>query len=280
MAKFLSIIIPTYKRPKKLKDCLDSLDKQTLQSYFYEIIAIEDKKQEGPAAIRNMGIKKAKGDILLFLNDDVVCDMRLLKEHFFFHKLNPQESIACLGNVKWPDSLEKSRFLDWVDKSGFQFSLKGLKNRQKVNYKRFYTINISVKTNYLLKHGLFDKHFPYPCLEDIELGYRLSQKGLIIIFNQKAVVYHNHQPIFEDFLARAKKIGLSARILVNKHPQLKNKIVPTHLSWQEKIRMLFWQIASIPGRPLKYRKIVFENYRRQILKAIQKAYFSTSLGSS
>lgn len=64
-----SIIIPTIGRKNCLRDCLDSLWRQTNQDF--EIIQV---KEEGElAALRNKGARKARGQYLIFIDDDVIC---------------------------------------------------------------------------------------------------------------------------------------------------------------------------------------------------------------
>lgn len=66
---FGSVIIPTLGRSEALRDCLESLWNQTNQDF--EIIKVTE---EGPLAeLRNSGAKRAKGDILCFIDDDVIC---------------------------------------------------------------------------------------------------------------------------------------------------------------------------------------------------------------
>ena len=87
-----SIIIPVYNSEKYLKKCIDSVLNQSYDDY--EIIAINDKSNDnsekilkeygnkinlhnvkekngvGPSHARNIGIKMAKGDYILFLDSD------------------------------------------------------------------------------------------------------------------------------------------------------------------------------------------------------------------
>lgn len=86
--KLVSIIIPTYNRPKAVVDCIRNIKKQTYKNI--EIIVVDDasnvpyelpstsairyfrmKGNSGPAASRNFGIRRARGELLLFVDDDI-----------------------------------------------------------------------------------------------------------------------------------------------------------------------------------------------------------------
>ena len=74
MPKF-SIVIPSCGRGEALYDCKESLYQQSEQDF--EIIIVTE---EGPLAkIRNLGAKRASGNYLVFIDDDVVCSVDWLK---------------------------------------------------------------------------------------------------------------------------------------------------------------------------------------------------------
>lgn len=85
----LSIIIPTYNEQKYIEDCLKTLTVQTYSNY--EIIVVDDgstdktldkiknfkvkllqQKHKGPALARNLGAKESIGEILVFLDADMI----------------------------------------------------------------------------------------------------------------------------------------------------------------------------------------------------------------
>lgn len=104
----ISVIIPTYNEAKVLENCIDSLKLQTQKDF--EIIVIDDgstdttplklrgatktlpnfsfieQKHEGPGAARNLGVKNAKGDILVFVDADMTFD-----KDFLFKLTEPVE---------------------------------------------------------------------------------------------------------------------------------------------------------------------------------------------
>ena len=97
-----SVIIPTYNEEKDIRECLESLEKQTYKNF--EVIVVDDgstdktleviqneikrkrlkislfkQKHQGPGAARNLGSKNAKGEILVFVDADMTFDKEYLK---------------------------------------------------------------------------------------------------------------------------------------------------------------------------------------------------------
>lgn len=98
----ISVIIPTYNEGKNIINCLESLSAQTYSDF--EIIMVDDgstdntlniidnlqssipnfqflkQKHKGPGAARNFGTKKARGEILVFVDADMTFDKDFLEE--------------------------------------------------------------------------------------------------------------------------------------------------------------------------------------------------------
>ena len=98
----VSIIIPTYNEEKNIEACLESLFKQLYRDF--EIIVVDDGSSDktlevlskfqitkdkiqilkqnhlGAGAARNLGAKKAKGEILVFVDADMVFDSDFLND--------------------------------------------------------------------------------------------------------------------------------------------------------------------------------------------------------
>lgn len=97
----ISIIIPTYNEEDVILKCLESLGKQTFKDF--EVIVVDDGstdttvekikqlrafgyelklingKHSGPGAARNLGVKEARGEILVFVDSDMTFDRNFLK---------------------------------------------------------------------------------------------------------------------------------------------------------------------------------------------------------
>src|ERR1051326_2899654 len=104
----ISVIIPTYNRRELLARTLDALFRQNVEAHLYEIIVVVDGSTDGTsemlkrlkpacglavieqpncgqASAMNAGARAAHGEILLFIDDDILCDPDLLQHHAAAH---------------------------------------------------------------------------------------------------------------------------------------------------------------------------------------------------
>lgn len=239
----LSVIIPTYNRNDILKMSLKALNEQTCSKNSYEVVTIDDDSTEnnyedlnnfvkslniqinlfrqshqGPAAARNRGIKEAKGKIVLIINNDTIATPTLIDKHLNFHRLHPQEEFGLLGYVTWAPKLQVTPFMYWLEHGGPLFTYGEILNKE-AGWQRFWTCNISLKKKFLLDNGLFDEDFPYAAWEDVELGYRLSLKGLRLFYDRQAIGYHYHPMSINSIKDKMRKSGESTLILEQKVPK-------------------------------------------------------------
>jgi len=242
----LIVVIPTYNRKYILEKCLNALFNQTCSKSDYEIIVIDDgstdgtkevvasminsspckiryfeKKHKGPAAARNVGIKNAEGEIILFIGDDIIATPTLLEEHYKWHRQYPDDNVAIVGFVTWSPEIKITPFMKWLENGGPQFHFWQIKDKIEIDEpKYFYTANLSLKRKFLLENnGFFVEDFPYAACEDIELGYRLKKIGMILKFNKNATGYHFHPINLNKYCRRMLYAGSSLVILSNKLPE-------------------------------------------------------------
>lgn len=250
----LTVQLSTHNRLPILQRVLQQLFMQRLPKEKYEIVLVDDGSTDGTeewvrsimppvhftyirqekdclAVARNKGIKAAKGEHILFIDDDVLPDEDLLKEHLRFHELYPKSVIK--GWVNHVDTLEipkKPKFTS-----------------QDISTAFFWTSNVSVKREYLFKAGLFDETFKEYGWEDLELGYRLRKLGLKCRFNKKAVAFHyKRKLIAKDILSLLKQAESKARtaiIYVQKHHNLRVQLA-TGVHWP---RLVLHSVLNIGG---------------------------------
>ena len=228
----LSVIVPTYNREKVLARALEGYLAQSSPQLIHELLVVDDgstdgtesmvrefsarspfpirylrQSNKGPAAARNLGIREARSALVLFTDSDIVPELDLVEQHIEWHRRNSQLTAAVLGYVTWLPEIKATPFMRWYGEVQI-FGFGRLRNDQRPSFHFFYTCNVSLKTEFLRTCGLFDEEFKSAALEDTELGYRLSKRGLEILYNPAAIGYHYQFFTFED--ACRKKLGNAA----------------------------------------------------------------------
>lgn len=235
----LSIIIPVYNRQEHLNLCLKSLTNQSISSSEYEIIVINDGSQDasaevaksygaktitisnkGPAAARNIGIAEARGDIIIFLDADILVANNYLERVRERHSRS--NSLLLLGarrhlgeGVTNPN--KDAINLDSREKllRRYSFCLSHLNCPWSVAY----TCNFSVSRNFL-GNIKFDEEYVGWGIEDIDFAYNLYKQGAEIIFSREICGYH----LYHDRTpspARYQSWLINLKRFLKKHPDPK-----------------------------------------------------------
>lgn len=179
-----------------------------------------DVEQGGPAKARNQALPLIKGKVVLFLNDDVIVEEGLLKEHLKSHTDYPGH--AVMGNTRWPQTIIDSEFMHWV---AHHDSFYYLISQKEATWEYFHTMNVSVDNSWFQDKGFsFDESFPDPAFEDTDLGYRLTKAGMKIRMNYRAILYHDHHFTYEQYRLKAIMKGRSAKRFCDLHPELTERI--------------------------------------------------------
>ncbi len=211
----ISIVIPTYNRVESLKEALKALQVQDANPNEFEVIVIVDgstdstleflktaagtqpnlsyefQENQGASAARNRGIARAESNLILFIGDDILAEPNFVSEHLKFHEENLEKNKAALGlTVPQLENQTDPTFVKWIHESGIQFAYGQITENQVLDYRFFYTSNISLKKELLLAEP-FNESFTGWGFEDSELGLRLQEKfSLQLIYQPKAKAWH------------------------------------------------------------------------------------------
>ena len=243
MTPRLSVVIPTYNRLEILPRVLRALAAQEETAGGFEVVVVDDGSSDGtadflrshrppypfrafsqantgPAGARNRGVGESAGEIVVFLGDDTVPESEFLRRHEEAHRARADRKIAVLGYTTWPRDRRVTPFLHHINEYGLQFGYELIRDPENVPFNFFYTSNISLPRAAFDRCGLFDTTFPDAAWEDIELSYRLSREGYVIVYEPRAVVRHHHDITFSSFRRRQERSGRAAAIFYGKHPEL------------------------------------------------------------
>ena len=295
-----SVVIPTFRRPDTLFPVLDALGRQSDPPEF-EVVVVDDGSGDdtpqrlaayrpaypfrffsqpngGPASARNRGVREARGRIILFLGDDTVPELRLLAVHGAAHAEPRSYPIAVLGYTTWPRDLRVSPFLHQINEYGLQFGYGLIRDTEQVPFNFFYTSNVSLPRELLMEAGLFDTSFPHAAWEDIEVAYRLMQRGMRMLYRPEAVARHHHDITFASFRRRQEKAGEAAAIFYRKHPELGDflavpqaKLLPERRTLAERF-LPVWAARSergaLPGARRALERVLRDDYLRGLKRGL------------
>ena len=230
----LSVVIPSFNRCQTLERVLGAYQKQSARDKIAELIVVDDgstdatasvveaasresvfpvryfyQANRGPAAARNLGIREARASIILFTDDDIIPTPDLVAQHLQWHAKHPEESTAVLGYVTWSPELPSTPFMDWYGNEVL-FAYSEIASRSLVDYRYFYTCNVSLDRQFLLLNGAFDEDFRFAAWEDIELGFRLQKAGMRLFYNSGALAFHHQMISFDEACKRYKKSAAAA----------------------------------------------------------------------
>lgn len=247
----LSVVIPTYERKAVLEETVRALAAQSVRPF--EVIVVDDGSNDGTTDLlhrlreelsdrldlvplrqpnlkqgraRNLGVARAKGELVLFLGDDTIPEPACVAEHLAAHASRPGPS-AVIGFTGWHrEKMRVTPFLDFVNGHGPQFSFDLLRDGQEVPFTTLYTSNVSIPREHLGAEP-FDHRFTSYGWEDCELGWRLSSAGLPIVYRKAAATRHVHPQTMAQFLARQAHVGRAIDVLYEIHPELEgNRWLP------------------------------------------------------
>lgn len=218
--KLISVIIPTYNRPKKVVDCIKSVLVNTFESF--EVILI-DRDNSGKtrkevdflipnkiryfksidrvkARVLNFALKKASGKIIAFTDDDCIVDKDWLKNIYDSFQDN-KNVIGVFGKVL-PFRPREHR--------GKICPCTFLKNKERVITKPcLHWKNIGFGNNMAFRKEIFSKIGDFKewlgpgsigsNAEDAEFALRLLLKGYRLLYTPKIKVYHSRWLTKEEY---------------------------------------------------------------------------------
>ncbi|RLC41917.1 MAG: hypothetical protein DRH49_04665 [Candidatus Coatesbacteria bacterium] len=195
---FISVIIPTRNRPQLLKRCLQSIFSQK-DAPPYEVIVIDDHsdgletrrvvksfgakykrlpKRMGQAHARNIGLERAEGYIVAFIDDDCIATSNWLKEGATIFEDGVVGGIEGM-TIPHPDE-PPTPFSNYIDnRTGRQYT----------------TSNMFYRKDVLENIGGFDTTYTEPFFkqlfrEDTDVAFKLLSLGFVIPFVDRCAVYH------------------------------------------------------------------------------------------
>ena len=260
---FLSVVIPTYNRLPILQKCLLALEDQEPAAEItgYEVVLIDDgstdatvswlqqhslqlphlrlieQEHGGPAQGRNRGVEAARGDVVVFIDSDLVVTPSFLRCH------------AVALEREWQRRGNRLCFTYGavINTANFQDPCSEPHKLQDHSFAYFATGNVAIDRQLLEQAGLFDTRFRLYGWEDLELGERLRRLGVGLVRCPEAVGYHWHPALnleqIPDLIRVERERAKMGLVFYQKHPTRRVRLI-IQFTW---LHRLLWETLTLGG---------------------------------
>jgi GT2 family glycosyltransferase len=276
----LSVVVPTCHRNEDLTQCLKELQPQsrpnpadgpgTVQrdDFLFEVVVTDDGSRStaeslireefpwvrwcpgprrGPAANRNSGGGRARGEWLLFLDDDCIPTKSWLKAYATATQQFPDYSVLE-GRTEAPGPQVRCDHESPINVKGGAL----------------WSCNFGIKRSLFFEIGGFDEKFPFPCWEDMDLEFRLKDAGYTSKFLPDARAQHPWRP--RRGTRFCFETAESMQYFISKHPEARPII---DVTWGFK-RMFKIVVFEFPANLRRFHELsAFRVLYLELLTAIR-----------
>ncbi len=275
----LSVVIPTHNRSDALaatlaclaeqdftepwevivvnNRCTDDTDEVVHRQNFPAPLRLVHEETPGVAAARNRGAREARGEILVFIDNDILVPPDFIRQHAETLQANPD--CWFIGRVINPPELRQNafgRYRDDLHESYFQH----LPTDNFADYDGATGQNWAMRKDEFLTVGGFDESYSIASCEDAELALRARKKGFRTMFNPQSIVVHNDWATDLDSFCRRQELYTISSVLL----------------WKKYGESSFQIEIVKENSPVDWRN----DSSRLIGKKIAKAVLASSLGES
>lgn len=250
-----SVIVPAYQEADVIGECVRAVADQTIPRSDYEIIVVDDASTDatidaareagadrvlriehgGPAAARNAGLAVAQGDLILFTDADCAPPREWMA------RMAAPFSDADVVGTKGSYRTRQRSLIARLVQLEFEIRYERMAVLPKIDFIDTYAA--CYRGALLAAEGGFNTD--YVAAEDVDLSFRLAQKGYDMVFVPDAWVWHIHPDSLTSYLRRKGRFGYWRALLYMRYP---NKIAgDTHTDPALKAQFLIVALMMLLG---------------------------------
>lgn len=251
----VSIVIPTFRRPDALRETLEALACLDYPADRYEVIVVDDgsgdetpnvvrelaprfaslkyhgQENGGAGRARNQGARLARGEVLIFLDDDMTVPPTLIRQHLaVLDYFGP--CVVCGYREFAP------RLAEALGQTPFgRFRMEAEPRQEGWEPDREVSDHLAencvphpsgavTANNFVIRRrdfyqlGGFDEEFPYAGYEDQEFSFRARKIGLPCLVNYGLKAWNNDRRLtLEQFCERQRRGAITAALIALKYPE-------------------------------------------------------------
>jgi glycosyltransferase involved in cell wall biosynthesis len=221
MSVHFSIVVPTRNRPESLRRCVESMRQLDYSVGAWEVIMVNDGggalsisdllgdtairiidiSHSGPATARNTGARAARGEFLVFTDDDCEVTPNWLNQYKRAFEVHPCAGIGGTWVNPYPRNLAAST---WQFYSEYLY--RAMRD-DAGNALLLFTNNVAYRREVFWQLGGFNESFPLAAAEDWEFGHRLTAHGYTQCVVPEIKVRHHHKTTAFGFLRQHFRYG-------------------------------------------------------------------------
>lgn len=254
----ISIIIPALNARSTLSACLSACQKQTLPpGITTEIILVDDGSRDGTQAVgeaagvqiiqhatprgagaaRNSGLAVATGEIIFFTDADCVPTPNWVAEMIRPFQDSSVQGCKGIYATQQPELVARFVQIEYEDKYDL------LRTQPVIDF--IDTYSAGYRTAVLRECGGFDETIHY--VEDQELSFRLAAAGHKMVFQETAVVSHQHSNNLSHYFRKKVMIGYWKAQIMRRYPErvIKDSHTPQVLKLQMGLVALILALLAV-----------------------------------
>jgi GT2 family glycosyltransferase len=243
-----SIVVPTFRRPASLRQTLAALLTLDYDRSRYEVIVVDDgadqvtdevvgglrdgsveitlesQRQRGVATARNRGARVARGELLLFCDDDIVVDQRHLRRHV----ATRERYVDPIVNGAWefaPQTLSAleatpfGRFRIDLERRFQEEAMGAARGDGRVEMPMLGSWNLVLRRDLYWQLGGFDEEFPVAGAEDQDFSLRARTAGCLLLLDTEIRLMHNDDRLsLRSYCAREERNAQTMPFLARRWP--------------------------------------------------------------
>jgi mycofactocin system glycosyltransferase len=245
----VSVIVPVHNRPAEIQACLETLLQVDYPPERMEILVVDDASTDRTPEVvagfpvtlirlpenrqapfcRNLGARRAGGEILAFIDSDCLASSSWLRE---LVPLFQDRSLAAVGGKV--EAYDDGKGLDRYEQVMSSLNGGDWPRRSSGEEPFFYvpSCNFLIRRESFLSVGGFQEDLQVG--EDVDLCWRLQDRGHPVEYRPFGIVYHRHRNRMKDFCSRRFDYGTSEPWLQCRHSHRIKRLILSPAG------LLFW----------------------------------------
>ncbi|HVJ83050.1 MAG TPA: glycosyltransferase, partial [Planctomycetia bacterium] len=256
----ITLVAPTHNRAASVPRIIGRLLDQDFDEVEYEVVVIDSAsaddtpkvlaemaardprvrpyrcEKKGAAAARNLGVDKARGDLVVLIDDDILVRKDFLSTLWREHRERPDRVLLANILAPWAESPDPfQRYLYAAE----EVNAYGFPDPDDVPPEYFFTGCVAIPRS-VLGNTRFDEGFTVYGVEDIDFGVELLRGGVRMRHLRELRVSHEYYPTFKPFCRKRKLSGYSLGYYLEKKPWKASRHVfqPWVRKWHRQLGVL------------------------------------------